>query len=149
MLTLRALQGLKTPANASFRGVGGRVGHAWGTPSRVATKHSPGAPARFPRLRPSLHHPTIAFAAPSRAIACMLDSSDARAPHPCYVLKICRRVGMISLPPADASPRCQLCSSVRCSSAASGLSTAVPRCQRWQPMRTLGRRRGITVKIGK
>jgi hypothetical protein len=27
-----------------------------------------------------------------------------RAPHPCYVLKICRRIGMISVPPADASP---------------------------------------------
>jgi hypothetical protein len=46
-----------------------------------------------------------------------------------------------------AFPRhCRLCSSVRCSSAASGLSATGPRCQRRQAMRTLGRRSGVTVK---
>jgi hypothetical protein len=60
MLRFEGITMAETPANAPFRGVGARVGHAWATPSCVATKHSPGAPALFPLLRlaslsPSYH----------------------------------------------------------------------------------------------
>jgi hypothetical protein len=61
--------------------------------------------------------------------------------------RACVTFSIIPFPSCRAFPRhCQLCSSVRCSSATSGLSATGPRCQRRQAMRTLGRRRGVTVK---
>jgi hypothetical protein len=68
----QSCQELKKPADASFR----RVGIAWGTPSRVAAKHPPGAPALFKRLRLFRRHPTHVFGALSRANACVLASSE-------------------------------------------------------------------------
>jgi hypothetical protein len=84
------------------------VGAAWGTPSRVVTRHSPDTPVLFPRFSRACdsfsvipHTSLTRFLVPLPA--CLLPLR-ARAPHPCSVLNICLRNEMSAPLPAEAGP---------------------------------------------
>jgi hypothetical protein len=80
MLNFEGIVRAENPSNRILQRGWGTRGHPWETPSSGETKHSPGAPALFPRLRLVLHHPIHVFVALSRAIASCVRPSAARQP---------------------------------------------------------------------